>query len=168
MTGQPLVAKAGDGPTVAVTGTANPLFAEKVCNYLDIPLTTTEVGKFPDGEIDVKILDDVRGSDVYVIQSTCPPVNENLMELLILMDCLQRSSAERITAVVPYFGYARQDRKAEGRVPITAKLVADLVTQSGADRALSMDLHAHQIQGVFRPVAVLGDHHAASVGKGVK
>lgn len=134
---------------VAVTGTANPLFAEKVCNYLDIPLTTTEVGKFPDGEIDVKILDDVRGSDVYVIQSTCPPVNENLMELLILMDCLQRSSAERITAVVPYFGYARQDRKAEGRVPITAKLVADLVTQSGADRALSMDLHAHQIQGFF-------------------
>lgn len=134
---------------VTVTGTANPSFAKDVCDYLDIPLTTSEVGRFPDGEIDVKILDDVRGSDVYVIQSTCPPVNDNLMEVLLLLDCLRRSSAERITAVLPYFGYARQDRKAEGRVPITAKLVADLVTQAGADRVLSMDLHAHQIQGFF-------------------
>lgn len=134
---------------VAVTGTANPSFAADVCTYLEIPLTSSEVGRFPDGEIDVKILDDVRGSDVYVIQSTCPPVNDTLMEVLLLLDCLRRSSAERITAVLPYFGYARQDRKAEGRVPITAKLVADLVTQAGADRVLSMDLHAHQIQGFF-------------------
>jgi ribose-phosphate pyrophosphokinase len=105
--------------------------------------------RFPDGEIDIKVLEDVRGSDVYVVQPTCPPVNDNLMELLILIDCLRRASAERITAVIPYFGYARQDRKAEGRVPISAKLVANLITAAGASRAISVDLHAAQIQGFF-------------------
>ena len=120
-----------------------------MCHYLDIKLGSSELARFPDGEIDCKILQDVRGADVYVLQPTCPPVNENLMELLILIDCLRRASAERITAVVPYFGYARQDRKAEGRVPITAKLVANLITAAGATRALAVDLHAHQIQGFF-------------------
>jgi ribose-phosphate pyrophosphokinase len=131
------------------SGNANRPLAQKMCAYLDIKLGSSELTRFPDGEIDCKILQDVRGADVYVLQPTCPPVNENLMELLILIDCLRRASAERITAVVPYFGYARQDRKAEGRVPITAKLVANLITAAGATRALAVDLHAHQIQGFF-------------------
>ena len=131
------------------SGNANKPLAKKVCDYLSLPLSKVEISRFPDGEIDMKIMEDVRGADVYVIQPTCPPVNENLMELLILMDCLRRASAERITAVLPYYGYARQDRKAEGRVPISAKLVANVITAAGAHRALSVDLHAAQLQGFF-------------------
>ena len=131
------------------SGNANKALARRVADYLNLPLGNCEVSRFPDGEIDVKVLEDVRGADVYVVQPTCPPVNENLIELLILIDCLRRASAERITAVIPYFGYARQDRKAEGRVPITAKLVANMIVSAGAQRALAMDLHAHQIQGFF-------------------
>jgi ribose-phosphate pyrophosphokinase len=141
------------------TGTGNPDLANKICDYLNLPLGDASVGTFPDGEIDVKLNDDVRGSDVFIVQSTCPPVNDSLMELLIMIDSLRRASAGRITAVMPYFGYARQDRKAEGRVPITAKLVANLITQAGADRALTMELHAAQIQG-FVDIPV--DHMFAS------
>ncbi len=134
---------------VIVSGNANPALAQKVCDYLSISRTQCEVKRFPDGEIEVRILEDVRGSDVFVIQSTAPPVNDNLMELLLINDCLRRASADRITAVMPYFGYARQDRKAEGRVPISAKLVANLITTSGTHRALAVDLHSAQIQGFF-------------------
>jgi len=143
------------------SGSANPDLAKRVCSYLGIDLGRAEFSRFPDGEIDVKVHDDVRGCDVFLIQPTAPPVNEHLMELLVLIDCVRRASAERITAVIPYFGYARQDRKAEGRVPITAKLVANLITTAGADRVLAVDLHAPQIQGFFDiPV----DHlHAAKV-----
>lgn len=130
-------------------GNANPTLAKKVCKYLSIPLGNVLVGRFPDGEIDVKVNEDVRGSDIFIIQPTCPPVNENLTELLILIDCFKRASSARITAVLPYYGYARKDRKDEGRVPITAKLVANLVTEAGADRLLTIDLHAAQIQGFF-------------------
>ncbi len=130
-------------------GNANPTLAKKVCKYLSIPLGNVLVGRFPDGEIDVKVNEDVRGSDIFIIQPTCPPVNENLAELLILIDCFKRASSARITAVLPYYGYARKDRKDEGRVPITAKLVANLVTEAGADRLLTIDLHAAQIQGFF-------------------
>ncbi len=136
-------------PFAVFCGSANELLAKKVCEYLSLPLGRLQFSRFPDGEIDLKLLEDVRGADVYVIQPTCPPVNEHLMEMLILIDCLRRASAERITAVIPYFGYARQDRKAEGRVPISAKLVANLITTSGAHRALSVDLHAAQLQGFF-------------------
>ena len=114
-----------------------------------MPLGGVTLGNFPDGEISCKIDEDVRGRDVFLVQPTCPPVNDNLMELLIMIDSCKRASAERITAVIPYFGYARQDRKDEGRVPITAKLVANLITRAGADRVLAMDLHAAQIQGFF-------------------
>jgi ribose-phosphate pyrophosphokinase len=131
------------------SGGANPLLGSKVCKFLSLDQGKIEITRFPDGEIDMKILEDVRGADVYVIQPTCPPVNENLMELLIMIDCLRRASAERITAVIPYFGYARQDRKAEGRVPISAKLVANIITAAGATRALAIDLHAAQLQGFF-------------------
>jgi ribose-phosphate pyrophosphokinase len=131
------------------SGNANKPLARKVCDYLSLPLGKLEISRFPDGEIDMKIMEDVRGADVYVIQPTCPPVNENLMELLIMVDCLRRASAERITAVIPYFGYARQDRKAEGRVPISAKLVANVITAAGVNRALAVDLHAAQLQGFF-------------------
>ncbi len=130
-------------------GNANPTLAKKVCKYLSIPLGNVLVDRFPDGEIDVKVNEDVRGSDIFIIQPTCPPVNENLTELLILIDCFKRASSARITAVLPYYGYARKDRKDEGRVPITAKLVANLVTEAGADRLLTIDLHAAQIQGFF-------------------
>ena len=123
--------------------------AKRMCDYLGLSLGRLSIGNFPDGEISCKIEQDVRGRDVFLVQSTCPPVNENLMELLIMIDCFKRASADRITAVIPYFGYARQDRKDEGRVPITAKLVADLITKAGANRALMMDLHAAQIQGFF-------------------
>lgn len=123
--------------------------ARRMCDYLGLSLGRLSIGNFPDGEIACKIEQDVRGRDVFLVQSTCPPVNENLMELLIMIDCFKRASADRITAVIPYFGYARQDRKDEGRVPITAKLVADLITKAGANRALMMDLHAAQIQGFF-------------------
>ena len=134
---------------VVFAGNANRKLAQKVCEYLNLSPGKVDMRAFPDGEIDIKILEDVRGADAFVIQPTCPPVNENLMELLLLMDCLRRASAERITAVIPYYGYARQDRKAEGRVPISAKLVANLITASGAHRAMALDLHAHQIQGFF-------------------
>jgi len=121
----------------------------KICTSLGLPSGSAVVGSFPDGETRIKLEDDVRGHDCYVVQSTCPPVNDNLMELLIFIDCLRRASANRITAVIPYFGYARQDRKTEGRTPITAKLVANLIVEAGADRVLTMDLHADQIQGFF-------------------
>ncbi len=130
-------------------GSASADLADDICDYLKISRSRAVVGKFPDGEISVKVLDDVRGSDVFIVQSTCAPVNEHLMELLILTDCVHRASAERITAVIPYFGYARQDRKDEGRVPITAKLVANMIATAGADRVLTIDLHASQIQGFF-------------------
>jgi ribose-phosphate pyrophosphokinase len=131
------------------SGRSNSVLAEQIARYLGFPLGRVSLENFPDGEISLKLFEDVRGSDAYVIQSTCPPVNEHLMELLIFIDCLKRASAKRITAVVPYFGYARQDRKDEGRVPITAKLVANIVTGAGADRVLTLDLHAAQIQGFF-------------------
>jgi ribose-phosphate pyrophosphokinase len=131
------------------TGNAHPKLAQDICSHLGVPLGEASCKRFPDGEIDLKVDCDVRGADVYVVQPTCPPVNENLMELLIFIDCLRRSSADRITAVMPYFGYARKDRKDEGRVPITAKLVANLIVKAGADRVVAVDLHAAQIQGFF-------------------
>ncbi|WP_427339316.1 ribose-phosphate diphosphokinase [Caloranaerobacter sp. DY30410] len=131
------------------TGNANKYFAKKICDELNIELGESQVGRFSDGEISVHISDSVRGADVFVIQPTCPPINENLMELLILIDALKRASAGRINAVIPYYGYARQDRKTKAREPITAKLVADILTTAGADRVVSMDLHAGQIQGYF-------------------
>ena len=130
-------------------GNSNPTFAQGVCDELGVNLGRSEVKKFADGEVSVSVNETVRGCDVFVVQSTCNPVNDNLMELLIMMDAFRRASAGRITAVIPYFGYARQDRKAKGRDPISAKLVANMITAAGADRVLTMDLHAAQIQGVF-------------------
>lgn len=130
-------------------GNSNRALAESIAKALKLPLSEVEVGRFSDGEISVHISETVRGRDVFIIQSTCSPVNENLMELLIMIDAARRASAGRITAVIPYFGYARQDRKARSRDPITAKLVADIITSAGADRVLTMDLHAPQIQGFF-------------------
>ena len=130
-------------------GNANLDLAAQICKYLSVPLGDATVDRFPDGEINVKVNEDIRGADIFLIQPTCPPVNENLAELLILIDCCRRASAERITAVLPYFGYARKDRKDEGRVPITAKLISNLITKAGADRVITMDLHAAQIQGFF-------------------
>lgn len=131
------------------TGNSNPELAQSICKTLGIPLGASRVRNFSDGEIMVEIGENVRGRDVYVIQSTCEPTNNNLMELLIMMDALKRASAATITAVMPYYGYARQDRKAAPRTPITAKLVADLLTTAGADRVVTIDLHAGQIQGFF-------------------
>ena len=131
------------------TGRAHEQLARQIAEYLGMHLGRASVDAFPDGEVLVKLEEDVRGQDVFIIQPTCPPVNETLMELLIFMDCARRASAERITAVVPYFGYARQDRKDEGRVPITAKLAANLITVAGASRVLTLDLHAAQVQGFF-------------------
>lgn len=131
------------------TGNSNIELAKKICEDLNVPLGESEVERFSDGEVRAKIKQNVRGKDVFVVQSTSAPANENLMELLIMIDALKRSSAKRITAVLPYFGYARQDRKDQPRVPITAKLVANLLTRSGADRVLTIDLHAGQIQGFF-------------------
>ena len=128
---------------------SNKALAEKIARQLGLPLSKCEVGTFSDGEITVSIGETVRGSDVFIIQSTCTPVNNNLMELLIMIDAMKRASAGRITAVIPYFGYARQDRKSKSRDPISAKLVADIITAAGADRVLTMDLHAAQIQGFF-------------------
>jgi ribose-phosphate pyrophosphokinase len=130
-------------------GNANPVLAGEICAYLGVSLGEAKVGRFSDGEVMVRINENTRGRDVFVIQSTCPPVNDNLMELLIMVDALRRASADRITVVLPYYGYSRQDRKAEPRVPITAKLVANLITAAGADRALCTDLHAGQLQGYF-------------------
>ena len=131
------------------TGRASRTLCERVCRYLDLPVGQGHTDMFPDGEIIVKLDEDVRGRDCFVMQSTYHPVNAHLMELLIFIDCLKRASARRVTAVIPYFGYARQDRKDEGRTPITAKLVANLITTAGADRVLAIDLHAEQIQGFF-------------------
>ena len=131
------------------SGTANPALTEKICNYLDLAPGHISVQKFPDGESFCRIEEDVRGKDVFIVQPTCRPVNDSLMELLVMIDSFRRASAGRITAVIPYFGYARQDRKDEGRVPITAKLAANLLECAGANRVVSMDLHAAQIQGFF-------------------
>lgn len=131
------------------TGNSNPALAEKICESLGVPLGAARVRTFSDGEIMIEIGENVRGRDVYIIQSTCEPTNNNLMELLIMTDALKRASAATITAVIPYYGYARQDRKAAPRTPITAKLVADLITTSGVDRVVTIDLHAGQIQGFF-------------------
>lgn len=131
------------------TGNSNPELAQNICSTLGIPLGAARVRNFSDGEIMVEIGENVRGRDVYLIQSTCEPTNNNLMELLIMMDALKRASAATITAVMPYYGYARQDRKAAPRTPISAKLVADLLTTAGADRVVTIDLHAGQIQGFF-------------------
>lgn len=125
------------------------MLAESVCSYLGISVGRAKIEPFPDGEKFLQLEDDVRGKDCFIIQSTCKPVDSNLVELLIFLDCLRRASASRITAVIPYFGYARQDRKDAGRVPITAKLVANLITIAGADRVVSMDMHAAQLQGFF-------------------
>src|SRR5438874_969201 len=131
------------------SGQANRPLAKAICNFLHLPLGEVTLGKFPDGENFCKIEEDIRGRDIFLIQPTCPPVNDNLFELLIMIDSCKRASAARITTVIPYFGYARQDRKDEGRVPITAKLVANLITRAGTDRVLTMDLHSPQIQGFF-------------------
>ena len=131
------------------SGNANPALAKEICQYLGVGLGEAIVSEFSDGEIRVRIEENVRGTDVFVVQSCCAPVNNSIMELLIMIDALKRSSAYRITAVIPYFGYARQDRKDQPRVPISAKLMADLITTAGADRVLTMDLHAGQIQGFF-------------------
>ena len=131
------------------SGRANIPLARQIGDYLGMPLGHALITTFPDGELQVKLEEDVRGRDAFIIQPTCWPGNDSLMELLILIDCARRASAERITAVVPYYGYARQDRKDEGRVPITAKLIANLIATAGADRVLTLDLHAAQIQGFF-------------------
>lgn len=131
------------------TGRANPELAQKICDYLDIPLGRGRTELFPDGELIVRVEEDVRGRDCFVIQPTSHPVNAHLMELMIWIDTLRRASASRVTAVIPYFGYARQDRKDEGRTPITAKLVANLLERAGADRVVAVDLHAAQVQGFF-------------------
>ncbi len=131
------------------SGTSNPGLTADVCKYLGLPVGGAEIERFPDGEKIIRVEDDVRGRDCFVVESTCKPVDEYLMELLIFLDCLKRASARRITAVIPYFGYARQDRKDEGRVPITAKLAANLITVAGADRVIAIDLHAQQLQGFF-------------------
>ncbi len=139
-----------DGATMVFTGTANARLAGDIANYLHMPLGKATVGRFSDGEVMVEILDSVRGKDVFIVNSTCQPGNDNLMELLIMIDAVKRSSAARITAVIPYFGYARQDRRTRAsRVPITAKVVATMVSAAGAHRALTVDLHADQIQGYF-------------------
>ena len=131
------------------TGNSNPQLAGDICKQLNISLTNVLVARFSEGEIRVEIKENIRGRDVFIIQSTCPPTNDNLMELLIMIDAARRASADRITAVLPYYGYARQDRKDQPRVPITAKLVANIIVAAGANRVLTMDLHANQIQGFF-------------------
>ncbi len=149
---------ATDGELMVFAGNANPAFAKAVCEHLEISQGAIEVARFSNGEIKVIVNESVRGNDVFLLQSTCGPVNDMLMEILVIFDALVRASARRITAVIPYYGYARQDRKTRGREPITAKLVANLLTTAGAGRILTMDLHAGQIQGFFDiPV----DHLAA-------
>ena len=132
-----------------IAGNAHRELAGAISRHLSIPLASAHFGRFPDGEIDIKVNEDIRGTDCFVIQPTCPPVNENLVELLLLLDCLRRASAGRITAVLPYYGYARKDRKDEGRVPISAKVVANTLVGCGMDRLLALDMHAAQIQGFF-------------------
>jgi ribose-phosphate pyrophosphokinase len=131
------------------TGNSNPTLAKSICGYLDVPLGGAKVKTFSDGEIQIEINENVRSKDIFIIQSSCSPVNENLVELLLMIDAVKRSSARRITAVIPYYGYSRQDKKVAPRVPISAKLVADLITVAGAHRLITMDLHAGQIQGFF-------------------
>ncbi|HOX10063.1 MAG TPA: ribose-phosphate diphosphokinase, partial [Candidatus Omnitrophota bacterium] len=138
-----------NGNLLIFSGNANPALAKRICAHLKVRLGNASIDKFNDGEIRVRVDEDVRGKDVFIIQPTCLPGNDNLMELLILIDAVKRSSARRITAVMPYYGYSRQDRKDRPRVPITAKLVANLITVAGANRVLTMDLHAGQIQGFF-------------------
>ncbi len=132
-----------------MSGRANPALAHEIAGYLGVEMAAVAIGDFPDGELSVRLEQNIRGRDVFILQPTSPPVNDHLMEMLILIDACKRASAERITCVIPYFGYARQDRKDAGRVPITAKLVANLITVAGADRVLTVDLHAAQIQGFF-------------------
>lgn len=134
---------------IIFSGSSNVELTNSICNYLGMEVGQARIWSFPDGEKSIKLESDVRGKDCFVVQSSCAPVDENLMELLIFLDCLRRASASRITAVIPYFGYARQDRKDAGRVPITAKLVANLITSAGSHRVLSIDLHANQLQGFF-------------------
>ena len=138
-------------PNMAVfTGNANPALAQRIVRHLMLPLGKIQVGRFSDGEISVEILENVRGRDTYLVQSTCPPVNDNLMEMLVMADACRRASVARITAVIPYYGYARQDRRPRAaRVPITARLVASMISEAGIDRVLTVDLHADQIQGFF-------------------
>jgi ribose-phosphate pyrophosphokinase len=131
------------------TGSANRELAQRICDYLGVPLGQAMISSFPDGETYIKIEENIRGRDVFIVQPTCPPTNEHLMELLIMVDAARRASADRITAVIPFFGYARQDRKDQPRVPITAKLVANLLHAAGVSRVLTMDLHAQQVQGFF-------------------
>ncbi len=138
-----------DGELKIFSGSANPALAQAIAQQIGVPLGDMQIGRFSNGEVRVMIRDNVRGCDVFVIQPTCDPVNENLMELLVMLDAFRRASPQRVTAVIPFYGYARQDRKTSGREPITAKLVANLLTTAGADRILTMDLHAPQIQGVF-------------------
>ena len=131
------------------SGSANRELAQRICNYIGVPLAQADISAFPDGETYVKIEENIRGRDVFIIQPTCPPTNDHLMELLIMVDAARRASADRITAVIPFFGYARQDRKDKPRVPITAKLIANLLVAAGVHRVLTMDLHAQQVQGFF-------------------
>ncbi len=138
-----------NGDMVLLTGSSHPELAKEIAKHLGIPLGDVLLGRFPEGEIQLQIRDNIRGKDVFIVQPTCTPPNESLMELLILIDAARRASAKRITAVLPFFGYARQDRKDKPRVPITAKLVANLIVSAGANRVLTMDLHAGQIQGFF-------------------
>jgi len=137
------------GDFAIFSGNSNPVLVKKICDYLNVPMGGAKVKTFSDGEIQIEINENVRLKDIFVVQSTCFPVNDNLVELLLMIDAFNRSSAKRITAVIPYYGYARQDKKVAPRVPISAKLVADLITTAGADRVITMDLHAGQIQGFF-------------------
>jgi len=137
------------GDFMIFSGTANPELAQEISDYLDVPLSKATINRFSDGEINIQIAESVRGKDVYIVQPTSAPANANLMELLIMVDALKRSSAKSITAVIPYYGYARQDRKAAPRVPISAKLVADMIEVAGVTRVVTIDLHASQIQGFF-------------------
>jgi ribose-phosphate pyrophosphokinase len=137
------------GKMTLIAGNAHPKLAENIARELGMPLAEAHVGRFPDGEVDIKITQDIRGRDCFVLQPTCPPVNENWVELLLLIDTLRRASAGRITAVMPYYGYARKDRKDEGRVPISAKVLANTLSVTGADRLVTLDMHAAQIQGFF-------------------
>ncbi len=131
------------------SGNSNPELTQKICSYLDLPMAGAKVTRFSDGEVQIEIDENVRLRDIFVLQSTCAPVNENLVELLLMLDAVKRSSASRVTAVIPYFGYARQDKKVAPRVPLSAKLVANMITLAGANRVITMDLHAGQIQGFF-------------------
>jgi len=158
------------------SGSANRELAQRICNYIGVPLGQATISAFPDGETYVKIEENIRGRDVFIIQPTCPPTNDHLMELLIMVDAARRASADRITAVIPFFGYARQDRKDKPRVPITAKLIANLLVAAGVHRVLTMDLHAQQVQGFFdipvdhlysMPVLIMASAYSQALGAGL-